>query len=99
MAPQKKPQITKLPHFHRSAIAPVGIVAVVSMKATMYRNQASTPASIPAPESAQPPFHRNTQFPSPIRALPTGAPRPPKYPDTSTALSDKGNPMRKNPMK
>ena len=27
MAPQKKPHITKLPHFHRSAIAPVGIVA------------------------------------------------------------------------
>jgi hypothetical protein len=35
MAPQKKPQITKLPHFQRSAMAPVGIVATVSMKATM----------------------------------------------------------------
>ena len=35
MPPQKKPQSTKLPHFHRSAIAPVGIVAVVSMNATM----------------------------------------------------------------
>ena len=35
MAPQNRPQITKLFHFHRSAIDPVGIVAVVSMKATM----------------------------------------------------------------
>ena len=29
------PRSTKLFHFHRSAIAPVGIVATVSMKATM----------------------------------------------------------------
>ena len=35
MAPQKKPQPTKLFHFQRSAIAPVGIVATVSMNATM----------------------------------------------------------------
>ena len=35
MAPQKRPQTTKAFHFHRSAMAPVGIVATVSMKATM----------------------------------------------------------------
>ena len=32
---RRSPRSTKLPHFHRSAIAPVGIVATVSMKATM----------------------------------------------------------------
>ena len=35
MAPQKRPQSAKEFHFHRSAMAPVGIVATVSMKATM----------------------------------------------------------------
>ena len=35
MAPQKKPQMTKLFHFQRSAMAPVGMVATVSMNATM----------------------------------------------------------------
>ena len=39
---QKKPQSTKLFHFQRSAIAPVGIVAVASMKATMYRKNPMT---------------------------------------------------------
>ena len=34
-APQNRPHMQKLLHFHRSAIDPVGIVAVVSMKATM----------------------------------------------------------------
>ena len=32
---QKRPQSTKFFHFQRSAMAPVGIVAVASMKATM----------------------------------------------------------------
>jgi hypothetical protein len=35
MAPQKRPQTTNDFHFQRSAIEPVGIVATVSMKATM----------------------------------------------------------------
>ncbi len=35
MAPQKRPQRTNEFHFQRSAMAPVGIVATVSMKATM----------------------------------------------------------------
>ena len=35
MAPQNRPQPTNAFHFHRSAMAPVGMVAVVSMKATM----------------------------------------------------------------
>ena len=35
MAPTKSPQPTKDFHFQRSAIDPVGMVAVVSMKATM----------------------------------------------------------------
>ena len=35
----------------------------------------------------------------PISGLPTGAPRPPKYPVMSRALSDSGKPMRKKPTK
>jgi len=35
MAPQNRPHTTKDFHFHRSAIEPVGMVATVSMKATM----------------------------------------------------------------
>ena len=35
MAPQNRPHPTNDFHFHRSAIDPVGIVAVVSMNATM----------------------------------------------------------------
>ena len=35
MAPQNRPQSTNDLYFQRSAIDPVGMVAVVSMKATM----------------------------------------------------------------
>ena len=35
MAPQNRPHTTNDFHFHRSAMLPVGMVAVVSMKATM----------------------------------------------------------------
>jgi hypothetical protein len=42
MAPQNRPHQQKLFHFQRSAIEPVGIVAVVSMKATMYRKKPSS---------------------------------------------------------
>ena len=35
MAPQKRPQRMNEFHFHRSAIDPVGMVATVSMNATM----------------------------------------------------------------
>ena len=75
IAAQKKPQTTKLFHRHRSAIAPVGIVAVASMKATMYRKKPMTaPEYTPLPVRsvrANPPFHRKTQWPLPISADPT----------------------------
>ncbi len=68
-------------NFHRSAIEPVGIVAVVSMKATMYKKKAMmaplftrSPALKALP--AQPPCQRNTQSPLPISELPAAWVKP-----------------------
>ena len=41
----KKAKITNEENFQRSAIAPVGIVAAVSMKTIWKRNNANTPTS------------------------------------------------------
>ena len=45
IAPTKKPNTTKDVNFHRSAMAPVGIVAVVSMNTIWNRKMAKTGAS------------------------------------------------------
>lgn len=69
-------------HFQRSAIEPVGMVAVVSMKATMYRKKPATAAPPAEPMSvrANPPFQTKTQSPKLTSASPTGAPYPKSAP-------------------
>ena len=87
MAPQNRPHPTKAFHFHRSAMAPVGIVATVSMKATMYRKKPMTAAppavTMALPDRAKPPCHRKTQLPLPMRASPSGALYPKSKPGST----------------
>ena len=101
MAPQNRPQPTNAFQFQRSAIEPVGIVAVVSMKATMYRNIAATGAAflrLCRLVSAKPPCQRNTQFPLPISGPPVEESSP-KAPEKLKPPNMKAYPTRKNPTK
>src|SRR5262245_38203815 len=70
IAPQNRPQPTNAFHFHRSAIAPVGIVAVVSMTATTLRKTAAIGALYAAPLRPNP-LLPNAKIHSPPTALPS----------------------------
>ena len=52
--PTSKPYTTNAEYFHRSAIAPVGIVAVVSMNTIWKRNSAKMAASYEDPVRKNP---------------------------------------------
>ena len=69
MAPQNRPHTTKLFHFQRSAMEPVGMVAVVSMKATMYRKKAEQRRRGVVTDVGPSPCHRNAQLPLPISGV------------------------------
>src|SRR5580698_11171886 len=62
----------KLPQFHRSDIAPVGIVMPVSMKTDMKKNSASVPTSWNPLVRKKPPVpnNPNLKVPSPCAPIP-----------------------------
>ena len=88
-APQNRPQPTNAFHFHRSAIAPVGIVAVgvherhhVEEERRDRRRCSATPPRSSAPK---PPFQRNTQFAGADERVRRSALSKPKQPGVAVA--------------
>ena len=89
--------MVKLLHFQRSAIEPVGIVATVSINATMYKNNPRSAGVMVPVDIAQPPWYKNTQLPLPMSGSPTGSVRP--IPAKLNPPKASGKPTRKNATK
>src|SRR5712692_5292364 len=76
--------MTKFFHDQRSAIAPVGIVAVVSIKTIMKKKSTMTPASLTAPLRNQPVVPMMPYVNAPVRAPAASVTAPKPHPPFST---------------
>jgi hypothetical protein len=86
------PKIQNAENFHRSANAPVGIVAAVSMNTTWKRKNKNIPTSYEGPESANPLPPKNPQPPMVISWFRIAF--PPRLTSGPTPPNIKPNPMK-----